>query len=752
MIPGQRWLALLALLASAHAFLATAGQPVAAAPAPTELGAAVNNLFAQKIKLYLGSLPKQQQQLLQGLSPPQLADRLRPTLKFLYEDSYIDATQYAFVVPELGDLFIGEASMLFGNISYVRSHSNELSFEQALRLLLATLRSFDPTRFTTLLTAYPICRRAVTAFLLEHFLTSGNFSDSEGQLVLDISTRLFELHRQAAQTKRIVEFFHVSKSGGTSFCQLGRLNGCKTEGFGWRQNCLITYFRDHPRWTMPGALPALAAAHPGMREPWCARFGRQYSFKWHCKARRQHMTKNRFNIYANELVMHDQLNGSWRGVHPCREFLNVVIFREPAERVVSHMQNIIKEYVTHYNASTFFKYFDRDRPEQWRALAVPVMDNYVVRSLLGGKVFNLPGGAVNATHLLAAKLVSLQFEVLLSLSSPQQDHTRELTRDIFGLGLGWPVDLRHLHARPTAARPRFADPVMVAVRQATTYDTQLYDFALVLQGLDAIVFGAAHDLAGAGGGGGGGGGVEEAVAAAGGEGGERRQDRAIAEGAEGQAGRGEGGQEPEDDEDEEEDEPGASGGGAGSSASNGTFPGGTKRKRPRRTCGYVGQFRRAAAAAKAAAKAQADAAAPPPPEAWLAQLAAPLTLQLADGRELVVPLRLEALGDREVGGGGRWYNGTFFTNGTEAVARAVEDARAAAVAEAEVLREERNAEVQARNAVREKRARAWGPVRGKLGARGGAGRSGAEAGAEAGTGTGAEAGAAGAGGARRGLL
>lgn len=244
MIPGHKWLALLTLLASVHAFLATAGQPVAAEPAPTGLGAAVSNLFSQKVKLYLESLPEeQQQQLLQGLPPAQLADRLRPTLRFLYEDSYTIVTQHGFIVPELGELFVDEGSMLFGNISYVRSHSSEISFEQGLRLLLATLRSFDPTRFTTLLTAYPICRRAVTALLLERFLTSGNFSDSEGQLVLGISTRLFELHRQAAQTKRIVEFFHVSKSGGTSFCQLGRLNGCKTEGFDSHRNCLITYFR-----------------------------------------------------------------------------------------------------------------------------------------------------------------------------------------------------------------------------------------------------------------------------------------------------------------------------------------------------------------------------------------------------------------------------------------------------------------------------------------------------------------------------
>jgi hypothetical protein len=149
----------------------------------------------------------------------------------------------------------------------------------------------------------------------------------QAELVAALATRLVALHTTAAATKRIIEFFHVSKSGaalcsssvesvaeasagvlslrigwpagdcpgpaaavlpqtdcmdrtgnaqwhapcshgvplpapcapaplpppcapacpllkgGTSFCQLGQLNGCRTQDFSPRGNCILSYFR-----------------------------------------------------------------------------------------------------------------------------------------------------------------------------------------------------------------------------------------------------------------------------------------------------------------------------------------------------------------------------------------------------------------------------------------------------------------------------------------------------------------------------
>ena len=51
----------------------------------------------------------------------------------------------------------------------------------------------------------------------------------EAALLLRVSRYLHRLHRTAAEHKRVLEFFHVSKAGGSSLCQLGAANGCVTQ-------------------------------------------------------------------------------------------------------------------------------------------------------------------------------------------------------------------------------------------------------------------------------------------------------------------------------------------------------------------------------------------------------------------------------------------------------------------------------------------------------------------------------------------
>lgn len=83
-------------------------------------------------------------------------------------------------------------------------------------------------------------------------------------------------------------------------CQLGALNGCNTESYDLKQNCLISHFPDTPRWTKPGAIPELSS----YGEPWCARYGKANQSKlWTCQRRRKLMTKIRYNFYANEVCM-----------------------------------------------------------------------------------------------------------------------------------------------------------------------------------------------------------------------------------------------------------------------------------------------------------------------------------------------------------------------------------------------------------------------------------------------------------------
>lgn len=51
----------------------------------------------------------------------------------------------------------------------------------------------------------------------------------ESDLLLLISRNLHRLHRAAAEAKHMLEFFHVSKAGGSTLCQLSVANGCTTQ-------------------------------------------------------------------------------------------------------------------------------------------------------------------------------------------------------------------------------------------------------------------------------------------------------------------------------------------------------------------------------------------------------------------------------------------------------------------------------------------------------------------------------------------
>jgi hypothetical protein len=46
---------------------------------------------------------------------------------------------------------------------------------------------------------------------------------------MQIMLQLFRLHKASVTTKSAVQFFHISKSGGTNLCQAAETNGCSSE-------------------------------------------------------------------------------------------------------------------------------------------------------------------------------------------------------------------------------------------------------------------------------------------------------------------------------------------------------------------------------------------------------------------------------------------------------------------------------------------------------------------------------------------
>jgi hypothetical protein len=86
---------------------------------------------------------------------------------------------------------------------------------------------------------YPVARRVIVGALLKQRVEHGRFSRPVQQLVDKILLQLFQLHKKSTASKGAIQFFHISKSGGTNLCQSAQTNGCNTEVRGaegtWRR-------------------------------------------------------------------------------------------------------------------------------------------------------------------------------------------------------------------------------------------------------------------------------------------------------------------------------------------------------------------------------------------------------------------------------------------------------------------------------------------------------------------------------------
>ncbi|KXZ43926.1 hypothetical protein GPECTOR_77g23 [Gonium pectorale] len=217
-----------------------------------------------------------------------------------------------------------------------------------------------------------------------------------------------------ARRKRVVEYTHVSKSGGTTLCQLARLNGCRTESFKIENNCLIKDFHD--------------------------------------------------------------------------------TIRHPHTRAVSHIKHVWSGYARRCGIEGRDVYFPPDARDaaHWLALMPAPLNNYLIRSLLGEAVFNLPAGEIRREHLDTARtLIAQQYDVLLVLEDA------ELSARVMHYGLGWTHDLRELHANDQTDGPD-DDGVPSDVDNLWPYnalDLELYKFGMTLAKLDAVLYDVVHAAA-----------------------------------------------------------------------------------------------------------------------------------------------------------------------------------------------------------------------------------------------------------------
>ncbi|PNH12021.1 hypothetical protein TSOC_001063 [Tetrabaena socialis] len=330
---------------------------------------------------------------------------------------------------------------------------------------------------------YPTTRRLLVGSLLKKRLDFGGRFPAKVQAAADdVMLQLFALHKKSAAARGAVQFFHVSKSGGTNLCQSAQANGCASEGFDTHTNCLIRDFSDSPRWVTYNAhkyVQYRMSSRQGL--PWFVNF---HTFRpaVTCEQRRAYLHSHSFNFYANEYT--NPLGAEGSTSEMCEDFVNLIMFRNPNDRLKSQIgwvQKLYKEYYTEVDTRAAFA---NRTSGFWERLVPAGVNNYYIRSLLGQRFFEYPVNQVTAADTELAKLASLQHDILLVLEDKGRN---ELAMRV---GLGWAQALRDEAVRSSA---ELGDAVALpldwdAMLERNGPDGEVYRFAREMQALDAMLW------------------------------------------------------------------------------------------------------------------------------------------------------------------------------------------------------------------------------------------------------------------------
>lgn len=168
------------------------------------------------------------------------------------------------------------------------SRLNDATLASALEEIAAQLEQLSPT------IGYPLTRRVVVGALLKQRAAGDSLPQAAFKQMDRILRQLFTLHRTSASRKGAVQFFHISKSGGTNMCMAAESNGCLTEGFDERLNCLVREFHDHPRWATYGAHKFVQhSMQQKTNTPWFVNYGVMRKAEMTCAQRAAYLKEVR---------------------------------------------------------------------------------------------------------------------------------------------------------------------------------------------------------------------------------------------------------------------------------------------------------------------------------------------------------------------------------------------------------------------------------------------------------------------------
>ncbi|GLC51959.1 hypothetical protein PLESTB_000567200 [Pleodorina starrii] len=319
----------------------------------------------------------------------------------------------------------------------------------------------------------------------------------------------YHIHVTSVVRRGLLEYLHISKSGGTSFSAAAKHSGClMAPGIGQ-----LEALGDLPRWINGTAFEELTGGTSIMWSYYGSK-GRPAQGQ-SCTGRLAHLKELGYNYVSNEFTLHGGGGsggggGGSRGAeglhatHVCPGSVNVVTLRQPDGRLASHLHYMLARVKkrllgkTDFDTSDFFDTFCTGDVAMWQRVAPPVVDNYALRSFIGERAFHSPVGGIGSEHVKVARRLLLQFDLVMDLDAGEEAADLAMRQ-----GLGWNVSLSELHVRTssqTFAKLHYSkedcpnEELLRLLLPRQEPDRQLYSTGRTLAFLDGVFLDVAQAL------------------------------------------------------------------------------------------------------------------------------------------------------------------------------------------------------------------------------------------------------------------
>ncbi|KAG2450653.1 hypothetical protein HYH02_004493 [Chlamydomonas schloesseri] len=344
--------------------------------------------------------------------------------------------------------------------------------------------------------AFPVIRRMAMAQLVKTWLTLWQRqvpADMEAPLQ-QLFREFYEAHRVVAIRKGIMEYFHISKAGGTSWCHAAKNNGCRAQVYDSAYICQIGQFDDRVRWLNN----SFHVQRTGRGARW-GTWGRaqRATEMTTCAQRFEFAAALGYQYFSNEYTLHEGFEDP-DNVGTCPQFFNVILVRDPIKRLLSHLKFVTMQMKWDYRNNTLFhNTFTGTDSAFWEEFGPVLVDNYMLRGMLGETVYHYPIGGIGPRQVTQGRAILQQYDLVVDLEAGH-----DVLDDVIELGVGWPHTLRHIHDKDSTKAAKLLNLTyedylprdMQRLYSKQGPDVEFYRFGKVLVRLDALLFHVARGL------------------------------------------------------------------------------------------------------------------------------------------------------------------------------------------------------------------------------------------------------------------